>query len=189
MTCSQITTAAPTLDTTVVTAGRIKQNLSDVIADMTIVDSDTIEKSGANSVADILARQPGIEITRNGGPANSTNVFVRGMPSQYTAVPTLIFDEVDTGIGGGVAEMVGKALRALGGQHQVLAVTHLPQVAACGEQHWQVSKHSEGEQTLSEINILDSHQRIEEVARMLGGETITDTTRSHAKELLEMAAR
>ena len=125
----------------------------------------------------------------SGGELARISLALQVVTSQYTAVPTLIFDEVDTGIGGGVAEMVGKALRALGGQHQVLAVTHLPQVAACGEQHWQVSKHSEGEQTLSEINILDSHQRIEEVARMLGGETITDTTRSHAKELLEMAAR
>ena len=75
-----------TLDTTVITAGRIQQNLSDVIADMTIVDRDTIEKSGANSLADILARQPGIELVRNGGPAGSTSLFVRGAPSQYTAV-------------------------------------------------------------------------------------------------------
>ncbi len=80
------TSAAPVLDTTVVTAGRVAQNLNDVIADMTIVDQEAIAKSGANSVADILARQPGIEITRNGGPASTTNVFVRGMPSQYTAV-------------------------------------------------------------------------------------------------------
>ena len=108
--------------------------------------------------------------------------------SQYTQVPTLIFDEVDTGIGGGVAEMVGKALRALGKKHQVLAVTHLPQVASCGENHWQVRKHSEGEQTVSEISVLDHQQRIEEIARMLGGEIITDTTRSHAAELISLAA-
>ena len=74
------------LDPTVVTAGRIQQNLNDVIADMTVVDRDTIEKSGANSVADILSRQPGIELVRNGGPAGTTSVFVRGAPSQYTAV-------------------------------------------------------------------------------------------------------
>lgn len=101
----------------------------------------------------------------------------------------MIFDEVDTGIGGGVAEMVGRALRALGKQHQVLAVTHLPQVAACGENHWQVKKHSEGEQTVSEIQVLEAKHRIEEIARMLGGEKITDTTRSHAAELLQLAAQ
>ena len=75
-----------TLDTTVITAGRIQQNLSDVIADMTIVDRDTIEKSGANSVVDILSRRPGIEITRNGGPGSNASIFVRGAPNQYTAV-------------------------------------------------------------------------------------------------------
>lgn len=85
--------------------------------------------------------------------------------------------------------MVGKALRALGRKHQVLAVTHLPQVASCGENHWRVRKHSEGEQTVSEISILDEIQRIEEVARMLGGEVITDTTRQHAAELLQLASK
>ena len=84
--------------------------------------------------------------------------------------------------------MVGKALRTLGKKHQVLAVTHLPQVASCGENHWQVRKHSEGEQTVSEISVLDENQRIEEIARMLGGEVITETTRLHAAELLQLAS-
>ena len=92
-------------------------------------------------------------------------------------------------IGGGVAETVGRALRSLGRKHQVLAVTHLPQVAACGEQHWQVRKNNEGEQTVSSIRVLSAEERVEEIARMLGGETLTATTRSHAAELLEMAAR
>ena len=124
----------------------------------------------------------------SGGELARISLALQVVASQYTQVPTLIFDEVDTGIGGGVAEMVGKALRALGKKHQVLAVTHLPQVASCGENHWQVRKHSEGEQTVSEISVLDHHQRIEEIARMLGGEIITDTTRSHAAELLHLAA-
>ena len=124
----------------------------------------------------------------SGGELARISLALQVVASQYTQVPTLIFDEVDTGIGGGVAEMVGKALRALGKKHQVLAVTHLPQVASCGENHWQVRKHSEGEQTVSEISVLNHHQRIEEIARMLGGEIITDTTRSHAAELLHLAA-
>ena len=125
----------------------------------------------------------------SGGELARISLSLQVITSQYTQVPTLIFDEVDTGIGGGVAEMVGRALRALGKQHQVLAVTHLPQVAACGENHWQVKKHSEGEQTVSEIQVLNPQQRIEEIARMLGGETITDTTRTHAAELLTLAAQ
>ena len=124
----------------------------------------------------------------SGGELARISLAIQVVSSQYTHVPTLIFDEVDTGIGGGVAEMVGKALRALGKQHQVLAVTHLPQVASCGEHHWQVRKHSEGEQTVSEIRVLDKQERVEEVARMLGGEIITDTTRHHAAELLTLAA-
>lgn len=124
----------------------------------------------------------------SGGELARISLAIQVVTSQYTHVPTLIFDEVDTGIGGGVAEMVGKALRALGKQHQVLAVTHLPQVASCGENHWQVRKHHEGEQTVSEITVLNAHQRIEEIARMLGGEIITDTTRCHAAELLTLAA-
>ena len=125
----------------------------------------------------------------SGGELARISLSLQVVTSQYTHVPTLIFDEVDTGIGGGVAEMVGRALRALGKQHQVLAVTHLPQVAACGENHWQVKKHSEGEQTVSEIQVLEAKHRIEEIARMLGGEKITDTTRSHAAELLQLAAQ
>lgn len=124
----------------------------------------------------------------SGGELARISLSIQVVTSRYTQVPTLIFDEVDTGIGGGVAETVGRALRALGKRHQVLAVTHLPQVAACGENHWQVHKHSDGGQTVSEIKVLDSSGRIEEIARMLGGEVITDTTRKHAEEMLALAA-
>lgn len=125
----------------------------------------------------------------SGGELARISLALQVVTSQYTQIPTLIFDEVDTGIGGGVAEMVGKALRALGKKHQVLAVTHLPQVASCGENHWRVCKHSEGGQTVSEISMLDENQRIGEIARMLGGEVITETTRRHAAELLQLASR
>ena len=124
----------------------------------------------------------------SGGELARISLALQVVTSQYAPVPTLIFDEVDTGIGGGVAENVGKALRGLGKRHQVLAVTHLPQVAACGEHHWQVKKHLADDKTISEIQVLDHAGRIEEIARMLGGETITDTTRSHAAELLSLVA-
>ena len=124
----------------------------------------------------------------SGGELARISLALQVTASQYTQIPTLIFDEVDSGIGGGVAETVGRALHTLGRQHQVLAVTHLPQVAACGAQHWQVSKHSDSGQTVSTIRELEGSARIEEIARMLGGETLTDTTRRHAAEMLEMAA-
>ena len=122
----------------------------------------------------------------SGGELARISLSIQVVTSQYTQVPTLIFDEVDTGIGGGVAETVGKALQLLGRKHQVLAITHLPQVAACGEHHWQVAKHSNGKQTVSEIKVLDTEARIEELARMLGGEKITATTRQHAAEMLQL---
>lgn len=123
----------------------------------------------------------------SGGELARISLALQMVTSQYNAVPTLIFDEVDTGIGGAVADVVGHALRSLGQNRQILAVTHLPQVAACGQQHWQVRKHSSKGQTFSEIKVLTSAERVDEIARMLGGETITDTTRNHAKEMLELA--
>ncbi|MGF6148509.1 Recombination protein N [Kingella potus] len=125
----------------------------------------------------------------SGGELARISLSLQVAASRHTAIPTLIFDEVDTGIGGGVAETVGRALAALGQQRQVLAVTHLPQVAACGRNHWQVSKNSDGTQTLSSIRVLDGDSRTGEIARMLGGETITDTTRRHAAEMLENAQK
>jgi DNA repair protein RecN (Recombination protein N) len=99
-------------------------------------------------------------------------------------VPTLIFDEVDSGIGGRVAEIVGNLLNKLGKKHQVMCITHLPQVAAAADQQWQVSKHAANGKVLSQLAVLDSSQRVEEIARMLGGVKITATTRKHAAEML-----
>jgi DNA repair protein RecN (Recombination protein N) len=105
--------------------------------------------------------------------------------SQVAGVPTLIFDEVDVGIGGGVAEIVGRLLRELGRERQVLCVTHLPQVAATGNRHWRVVKTASNGGVASRIEPLDQTARIEELARMLGGMEITSTTRQHAAEMLE----
>jgi DNA repair protein RecN (Recombination protein N) len=99
-------------------------------------------------------------------------------------VPTLIFDEVDAGIGGRVAEIVGLMLKALGRKHQVMCVTHLPQVAAAGDHQWQVSKAAANGQAASAVAVLDRDARVEEIARMLGGVKITETTRKHAAEML-----
>ena len=101
------------------------------------------------------------------------------------AVPTMVFDEVDTGIGGGVAEVVGAKLRALGAGRQVLCVTHLPQVAAQGHVHYRVSKHVEDGHTHTRVLPLDEKARVEELARMLGGLEITRETRAHARQMLE----
>ncbi len=120
----------------------------------------------------------------SGGELARLSLALSVIASQAAQVPTLIFDEVDTGIGGAVAEVVGRLLHQLGSRHQVLCVTHLPQVAARGNQHFQVSKSSAEGSTVSDIRLLDEEGRVNEVARMLGGMTITDTTRKHASEML-----
>jgi DNA repair protein RecN (Recombination protein N) len=120
----------------------------------------------------------------SGGELARISLAISVITSSATATPTLIFDEVDSGIGGGVAEVVGRLLKRLGQDRQVLCVTHLPQVASQGNQHYQVRKSSAGGKTVSQIEPLDAKSRIEEVARMLGGLEITAITRKHARELL-----
>ncbi|MFJ3044434.1 DNA repair protein RecN [Herbaspirillum chlorophenolicum] len=120
----------------------------------------------------------------SGGELARISLAISVIASHATGTPTLIFDEVDSGIGGGVAEVVGRLLKRLGQERQVLCVTHLPQVASQANQHFQVSKRNEGGKTLSQIDGLDAKSRVEEIARMLGGLEITATTRKHARELL-----
>ncbi len=120
----------------------------------------------------------------SGGELARISLALSVIASQAARVPTLIFDEVDTGISGAVAEVVGRLLRELGARHQVLCVTHLPQVAACGNTHFQVSKAQTGNSTISRITPLDTGGRIDELSRLLGGIEITETTRRHAREML-----
>ncbi len=120
----------------------------------------------------------------SGGELSRISLAIQVVTSQAASVPTLIFDEVDVGIGGGVAEVVGRLLRELGGERQVLCVTHLPQVAAQANWQWQVVKSAEGGELRSRVLVLDRDGRIEEVARMLGGVEITPITRRHAREML-----
>jgi len=99
-------------------------------------------------------------------------------------IPTMVFDEIDTGIGGKIAEIVGKKLERISDAHQVVCITHLPQIASKGATHFHVEKLAEEERTLTTIRVLRPQERLEEIARMLGGETITRTTMQHAREML-----
>ncbi len=123
----------------------------------------------------------------SGGELSRISLAIQVVTSQAASVPTLIFDEVDVGIGGGVAEVVGRLLRELGAERQVLCVTHLPQVAACANWQWQVIKRSENGMVLSRVVTLDDDARVEELARMLGGVEITAITRQHAREMLNIS--
>jgi DNA repair protein RecN (Recombination protein N) len=120
----------------------------------------------------------------SGGELARISLAISVITSKASFTPTLIFDEVDSGIGGAVAQTVGELLKQLGGSHQILCVTHLAQVAAQGDHHFKVSKQPLDGKTHSDVKSLGRQERIEEIARMLGGTTITDTTRRHARELL-----
>lgn len=120
----------------------------------------------------------------SGGELSRISLAIQVVTSQAASVPTLIFDEVDVGIGGGVAEVVGRLLRDLGAERQVLCVTHLPQVAARANWQWQVVKNAQNGDVRSRVLSLNEDGRIEEIARMLGGVEITPITRQHAREML-----
>ncbi|MCH8620131.1 DNA repair protein RecN [Undibacterium sp. TS12] len=144
---------------------------------------------GLEQVEFLVAGHAGVQArplakVASGGELARISLAISVITSCATTTPTLIFDEVDSGIGGGVAEVVGRLLKRLGQDRQVLCVTHLPQVASQANQHFQVSKASQNGKTISQIEALDNKQRVEEIARMLGGIEITATTRKHARELL-----
>ena len=149
---------------------------------------------GLEQIEFLVAAHPGatprpLAKVASGGELARISLAISVITSQAAFTPTLIFDEVDAGIGGAVAETVGRLLRQLGESHQILCVTHLPQVAAQGNQHLKVSKAvsktPDQEKTLSHVSPLNRTERVEEIARMLGGSTLTETTRRHARELLE----
>jgi DNA repair protein RecN (Recombination protein N) len=124
----------------------------------------------------------------SGGELSRMALAIAVTTSQLGTAQTLIFDEVDAGVGGAVAETVGRLMQQLGQDRQVLAVTHLPQVAACADHHLVVAKQLQAGTTLSSVNPVQGEQRVGEVARMLGGERLSDTTLAHAREMLQPRA-
>ncbi len=124
----------------------------------------------------------------SGGELSRIGLAIQVIASRDGGTPTLIFDEVDVGVGGRVAEIVGQMLHRLGRERQVLCVTHLPQVAARADWQWSISKEECNGETLSRVRLLDEAARVEEIARMLGGVEITRTTREHASEMLAQRA-
>ena len=121
----------------------------------------------------------------SGGELSRIALAISVTTSQLGQAPTLIFDEVDSGIGGAVAQTVGRLMRQLGRDRQVLAVTHLPQVAASADQHLFVSKKADEQGTASEVSVISDETRVQELARMLGGDRLSDASLAHAREMLQ----
>jgi DNA repair protein RecN (Recombination protein N) len=150
--------------------------------------------SGLESITFLVAGHPGstprpVGKVASGGELSRIALAIAVTTSELGTAQTLIFDEVDSGVGGAVAETVGRLMKQLGIDRQVLAVTHLPQVAACADHHLVVSKHSDAQGTSSQVNALSADARVNEIARMLGGEKVSNTTLAHAREMLQTSAK
>jgi DNA repair protein RecN (Recombination protein N) len=162
--------------------------------DIVLVPEDPPASYGVEHTEFAIAthpKQPPGPLARvaSGGELSRIALAIAVVTSEVASVPTLVFDEVDTGIGGAVAATVGRLLQALGTRRQVLCVTHLPQVAAHADHHFRVAKHGRGNEVTSEVVALERTARVDELARMLSGAEVTAKTRAHAKELFEQHRR
>ena len=151
--------------------------------------SGTPRAIGSDEIEFLISANPGQEpkpLARvaSGGELSRMSLAIQVIASDGSQIPTMVFDEVDSGVGGGVAEMVGIRLRELGRSRQVFCVTHLPQVASLGDNHFRIMKISDGKSTRTGIDKLTDAERVDEIARMLGGVEITQRTRDHAAEML-----
>jgi DNA repair protein RecN (Recombination protein N) len=153
-------------------------------------EQDDITAMGMERVEFLVTMNPGQPLkpltkVASGGELSRISLAIHVITASTGSIPTLIFDEVDVGIGGGTAEVVGRMLRDLSKNRQVLCVTHQPQVAALGHQHLQVNKFTSQKSTKAAVTELSDKQRMDEIARMLGGLEITEQTLSHAREMIE----
>lgn len=158
-----------------------------------IIPLDKPQAHGLDKVEYKVCTNPGmlpdsLAKIASGGELSRISLAIHMLTAQRGTTPTLLFDEVDVGIGGATAALVGELLRQLGNRLQVFCVTHQPQVASFAHQHYVVEKYTQDEQTFSRIQLLSQKEKIDEIARMLGGLTITEQTRSHAREMLESAS-
>ena len=157
--------------------------------DIRLIKRDKVSQYGQEQVEFLVSSNPGQPLktlvkVASGGELSRISLAIQMIAAQQASLPALIFDEVDSGIGGGTAGIVGKQLRHLGENRQVLCVTHLPQVASCAHHHYKVNKHKQHNHTTTAMFELDATQRIEEIARMMGNIEITPITLSLAKEML-----
>jgi len=161
---------------------------------LTAREEDAARSWGLDQIEFLISANPGqapqsLAKIASGGELSRMSLAIQVIASDGSAIPTMVFDEVDSGVGGGVAEMVGRRLQELGATRQVLCVTHLPQVASLADQHFRISKVTDGKSTRTRVSPLAEDERIEELARMLGGVEITRKTLEHAAEMLAGARR
>jgi DNA repair protein RecN (Recombination protein N) len=197
--------AAMLSKTRIATAGKLSSDVSALMGELGMaggtfeasiekVEKSTPDAQGRERVEFLVSANPGqppraLRKVASGGELSRISLAIEVAALGLDEIGTMVFDEVDSGIGGAVAEVVGQKLRRLGEKRQVLCVTHLAQVAAQGHQHLRVAKSSDGKSTEISIAKLDAKSRRDEVARMLGGIDITRETLAHAKQMLQGASR
>ena len=164
----------------------------DIELRVTPMGNDRFTATGGDQIQFLVRTNPGqaagdLGKVVSGGELSRISLAIQVVTAGNSPVNTLIFDEVDVGIGGGIAEIVGQHLRALAAHKQIICITHLPQVAAQAHQQLQVTKHQDADNTYIKIQQLTTDERVEELARMLGGATLTEKTREHAAEMLSLA--
>jgi DNA repair protein RecN (Recombination protein N) len=158
------------------------------------LDATTPKLNGKDKIEFLVSANPGLPAkplakVASGGELSRISLAIQVTTANDKTTPTLIFDEVDSGIGGGVAEIVGQKLRSLSQYRQVMCVTHLPQVAAQAHHHLYVEKNNKSDITSSQVRLLQNEERVEEIARMLGGVTMTANTLAHAQEMLSLGVK
>lgn len=161
---------------------------------ITGLDDTSARAWGIDEIDFLISANPGqapqpLAKIASGGELSRMSLAIQVIASDGSAIPTMVFDEVDSGVGGGVAEMVGRRLQELGASRQVLCVTHLPQVASLSDRHYRVSKVTDGTSTRTRLHVLNKDERVQELARMLGGVEITQKTLAHAAEMLAGAPK
>lgn len=148
--------------------------------------------NGIDDVEFMIITNPGDDFKplikiASGGEISRIMLAIKSVLAEHDDMPTLIFDEIDAGISGRIAHVVGEQIRELAKHHQILGITHLPQIASMGERHYRVSKYSKGNETFAEIRELSAAERVEEIAELVGGETLSDASLRTAEELLNPA--
>lgn len=192
--CAKLTAAR------VAAAGKLSRRISDLMQTLGMpggvfeiavraLQADAASAHGADEIEFLVSANPGqpprpLAKVASGGELSRISLAIQVAAAQSDALPCLVFDEVDAGVGGGVAEIVGRQLRTLGERAQVLCVTHLPQVASQAHAHARVTKLTDGKTTRTALTVLGADERVEEIARMLGGVSVTDKAREHAAEML-----
>jgi DNA repair protein RecN (Recombination protein N) len=154
-----------------------------------ISESEQFLSNGKDALSFLFSANKGTDFgllkkVASGGEMSRIMLAVKAILAEYSKLPTLIFDEIDTGVSGEIANKMGEIMKTMSNKMQIFAITHLPQIAAKGDQHYKVFKYSQGENTISELKLLDNAERVTEIAEMLSGKNISESALNHAKALL-----